>query len=122
MEPDGPVTGPDDSVAAGWQIPTPDCSVPSAGLSVEPDVPVQAPDVPVGGWNLSFPTLNLTKSCPIFTTIDTGYLRPIPKLFPKDQLKMITGLAGISDRVKRQASGKKKGKLKFNLLVANLQV
>ena len=53
---------------------------------------------------------------------DIGYLSTIPKLFPKDQLKMIMGLAGISNRVKRQALGKKRGKLKFDLLVANLQV
>ena len=33
---------------------------------------------------------------------------------------MITGLAKISDLVKRQALGKKRGKLKFDLLVANL--
>ena len=73
----------------------------AVGLSDgKPDVPMVATDSPVAPRNLSKSNPNLTKSCPIFTRFCIDYFDPIPKLFPKDQLKMITGLAGISDHVK----------------------
>ena len=52
----------------------------------------------------------------------TGYSDTTPKILPEDQLKMITGLAGISDLVKMAIFGQEGGKLKFNLLMANLKV
>jgi len=57
--------------------------------------------------NLSSQTQTLTKSCPNTTRFFTGYLDPIPKIFPKDQLKMIMRLAKISHPVRRQSLGKK---------------
>jgi len=60
----------------------------------------------------------LTKSSPIFTKLCTGLLGTIPKLFPKDPLKKIQEIAGISDLVKRGIFGQEKGKLKNDLLVA----
>ncbi|WVZ90536.1 hypothetical protein U9M48_036829 [Paspalum notatum var. saurae] len=44
---------------------------------------------------------NLTKPSPNIMKIGIGYPSPIPKLFPKDLWKKITGLAEISDLVKR---------------------
>ena len=66
-------------------------------------------------------TQNLTKSSPNFTKIGTGYPEAIPKLFPKDLSKKITGLAGISDLVKRGKLGQERGKLKIDLFVVILQ-
>jgi len=60
----------------------------------------------------------LTKSSPIFTKLCTGLLGTIPKLFPKDPLKKIQEIAGISDLVKRGIFGQEKEKLKNDLLVA----
>ena len=72
-----------------------------------PDSLVAKLESPVKQPRFEFPNQTLTKSCPIFTRFCTGYLDPIPKLFPKDQLKITVGLAGISDLVKRQYLGKK---------------
>ena len=91
----------------------PDYSVIAAILSAEPRKQPRF---------LSLQTLNLTKPFPIFTKFGTGYTSTIPKLFPKDPWKRIKGLAGIADLVKRQVLGKKRKKLKNDLLVANLHI
>ena len=86
--------------------PMPDCPVLAAGLSsMTPDSLVAKLESPVKQPRFEFPNQTLTKSCPIFTRFCTGYLDPIPKLFPKDLLKKIMGLAAISDLVKKAIFG-----------------
>jgi len=95
-----------------------------------------SPDYPVGAAGLSSETAGLSgknsrnqtpkrqilsKSNPIFTKIRTGCPGAIPKLFPKNHLKMITGVAGISDLVKWTKLGQEWPKLTNDLLVAILQ-
>jgi len=60
----------------------------------------------------------LTKSSPNFTKICTGLPGTIPKLFPKDSLKRIKEIAGISDLVKWGIFGQEREKLENHLLVA----
>ena len=84
----------------------------------KPDIPMVAPDNPVAPRNSSKSNPNLTKSCENFTRFCTGYSDPIRKLFPEDQLKMTTGLAGILDLVRKAIFGQERGKPKSDLLVA----
>ena len=98
----------------------PDVPVVAIGTSGGPDVPVETPDDPMLPWKFGSPNQNLSKSCSNFTKLFTSYPNPIPKLFPKDNLKKIMGLAGISNLVKRGKLGQERPKLTNDLLVANL--
>jgi len=82
---------------------------------------VEVPDYPVAPESasvLKFPKAKLDQIFTKLHKICTGLPGTIPKLFPKDPLKKIQEIAGISDLVKRGIFGQEKGKLKNDLLVA----
>jgi len=90
-------------------------------FGVAPDYPVEVPDYPVAPESasvLKFPKAKLDQIFTKLHKICTGLPGTIPKLFPKDSLKRIKEIAGISDLVKWGIFGQEREKLENHLLVA----